>query len=209
MASSLYRATVDFFFTIVWMSAASSTGVLVKLLLPFLGFDRSMFFPVLLGCIAIQIMIFGVLIAKLRGASFNPTTNLANFWAKEGFESAESLLYRVPAQTLGGLFGALLTWYITPEAYKPMLNGPHVKSHMTIASAAAIEFVLTLALSFIILCIVFKGPKAGPAKGALVAISTVTCIVLGAPHTGPSLNPIFVSAASSSSIERDSDGFIC
>jgi aquaporin SIP len=79
---------------------------------------------------------------------------------------------------------------INPK-YRHMIGGPSLK--VDLHTGAAAELILTFVITFAVLCIFLKGPRSDLLKIWLLAMSTVTLVVLGSAYTGPSMNPANVS----------------
>jgi aquaporin SIP len=75
--------------------------------------------------------------------------------------------------------------------YKHMIRGPSLK--VDLHTGAAAELVLTFVITFAVLCIFLKGPRNDLMKIWLLAMSTVTLVMVGSAYTGPSMNPANVS----------------
>lgn len=84
--------------------------------------------------------------------------------------------------------------------YRHMIGGPSLK--VDLHTGAAAELVLTFVITFAVLCIFIKGPRNDLLKIWLLAMSTVTLVMVGSAYTGPSMNPANVSQYSLAFIYR-------
>ncbi|RDX87445.1 Aquaporin SIP1-1, partial [Mucuna pruriens] len=92
---------------------------------------------------------------------------------------------------LGSVGGVLAVMEVMPPKYKHLIGGPSLK--VSLHTGAIAEGVLTFVITFVVLCIMLRGPRSEAAKTWLMAISTVIVITAGASYTGPAMNPAFVS----------------
>lgn len=94
-------------------------------------------------------------------------------------------------QALGAAGGAMAIMEVIPSKYKHMIRGPSLK--VDLHTGALAEGVLTFTITFAVLFIFLKGPRNDLMKIWLLAMSTVTMVMLGSAYTGPSMNPANVS----------------
>lgn len=94
-------------------------------------------------------------------------------------------------QVVGAVAGALAISEVMPSEYKHMLGGPSIK--VDLHTAAMAEGLLTFLITLAVLIIILKIPGGMLVKTWLLAMATVTLVVLGSSYTGPSMNPINVS----------------
>lgn len=97
-----------------------------------------------------------------------------------------------PRQAAGAVGGALAILEVIPPQYKHMLGGPTLK--VDLHTGAIAEGVLTFFITFAVLVIILRGPRNSLVQHWLLAVVTVTLVVLGAKYTGPSMNPANVSS---------------
>lgn len=94
-------------------------------------------------------------------------------------------------QALGAAGGAMAIAELINPKYKHMIGGPSLK--VDLHTGAVAELVLTFVITFLVLCIFIKGPRNDLLKIWLLAMSTVTLVMVGSAYTGPSMNPANVS----------------
>ncbi|KAJ1379967.1 Major intrinsic protein [Sesbania bispinosa] len=94
---------------------------------------------------------------------------------------------RFPAQALGAAGGAIAIMEVIPSKYKHMMGGPSLK--VDLHTGAVAEGLLTFVITFAVLLIFLKGPRSDLMKIWLLALSTVTLVMVGSTYTGPSMNP--------------------
>lgn len=71
-----------------------------------------------------------------------------------------------------------------------MVMGPSLK--VDLHTGAIAEGVLTFVITFLVLCIILRGPQNALLKNWLLAMTTVVIVFAGAGYTGPSMNPAIV-----------------
>ncbi|CAI5487980.1 unnamed protein product [Closterium sp. Naga37s-1] len=193
-------AVTDFLFTIVWAIGVSCTGATVAVLAPYVAADDETSVALLLAIAIVQIVGFGGAAAALGGASFNPLANLINYLADEADETALGLLLRFPAQAGGMVIGTMLTWEFIPESLKHTVNGPALPPGVSVLAGATAEFTLTFVLNLVVLWTLFLGPSSDLSKAFIMVTATIVAIAAGMGFSGPSMNPLFVSASPPSSL---------
>uniref|UniRef100_A0A7N1A892 Uncharacterized protein n=1 Tax=Kalanchoe fedtschenkoi TaxID=63787 RepID=A0A7N1A892_KALFE len=87
-------------------------------------------------------------------------------------------------QAAGVVDGVLAVKELIPAKYQHMVGGPYLK--VDLRTGAIAEGVLTFVISFIVLFIIFRGPRNELLKIWLLAMSTVALIVTGSTVIGPS-----------------------
>ncbi|CAO2817977.1 unnamed protein product [Amaranthus hypochondriacus] len=183
-------AILDFIMSFGWMFTVSTLGIATSLMAEFVGVDRqsNLIHAVFMAVIMVHILICEVMAMVLGGASFNPTFNAAMYAAGLGGDSLFSMALRFPAQVAGAVAGALAISEVMPTEYKHMLGGPSIK--VDLHTAAMAEGLLTFLITLAVLIIILKIPGGMLVKTWLLAMTTVTLVVLGSSYTGPSMNPI-------------------
>eukprot|EP00271_Cylindrocystis_brebissonii_P013134 TRINITY_DN32743_c0_g1_i1.p1 TRINITY_DN32743_c0_g1~~TRINITY_DN32743_c0_g1_i1.p1 ORF type:complete len:257 (+),score=45.65 TRINITY_DN32743_c0_g1_i1:325-1095(+) len=182
---------LDFVISFLFLFIGSTAGATVMLLAPYFGDDETTSLILLLSVLAVQLVMFGAMIEGMGGASFNPLGNLANYYLGEGNESLLSLALKLPAQLSGCILGAWAIQNVLPSEYQHTLSGPKLGPGVDMWTGMIAEAVITFAVNFVILWALLAGPKSFVAKSSILAAAVITGIVLGAPYTGPSMNPAF------------------
>lgn len=90
--------------------------------------------------------------------------------------------------------GVLAVVEVMPPQYKHTLGGPSLK--VDLHTGAIAEGVLTFFITVAVLWIIVRGPRSPVVKTWLLAVCTVALVVAGDGYTGPSMNPVNVSADS-------------
>lgn len=103
-------------------------------------------------------------------------------------------LLNVLLQAAGAAGGALAIMELMPVQYKHMVMGPSLK--VDLHTGAIAEGVLTFVITFLVLCIILRGPTNALLKNWLLAMTTVVLVFAGSGYTGPSMNPAIVSTIS-------------
>ncbi|CAK8543283.1 unnamed protein product [Lathyrus sativus] len=122
----------------------------------------------------------------LGGASFNPSS-IISFYTL-GLRPDSSLLLmaiRILAQAISGAIGTKSILHVMPNEYLHMVKGPSLK--VDLYTKAIVEGVLSFTHNYVILIVLFKGPKNPWLKVYLLSMATLVLVVLG--YAGPSLNP--------------------
>ena len=138
--------------------------------------------------LAIAVMVTAL--GHLSGGHFNPAVTLAAM-ATRRMPPPIGLLY-MAAQILGGVFGAILLVASLPaDWWQPaMLGTPLLGAGIDPAKGVLIEAALT----FILVIVIFgaamdqRHPNWGVA-GFAIGLTITLAILMGAPLTGPALNP--------------------
>lgn len=159
-------------------------------------------------------ILFDIISGALGGAFFNPTANIANLWLGDAEESVISLGVKIPAQVVfllncfnvslssgtfsfhvqmgGSVLGAYAIKAIMPGSFQHTLGGPKLVPGVPVWQGAAIEGILTCGLTLFILWVILRGPKGFWFRNLSIIFAVLTFILLGAPFTGPAMNPAFV-----------------
>lgn len=178
----------DAILTFMWVFLSSTFGAVTFIIGSYLQV-QGLFFD--LFCMAflvtIMLFIFGFMAEALGGASFNPTDFAVFYAAGVKSESLFSASLRLPAQAAGAAGGALAIMELMPVQYKHMVMGPSLK--VDLHTGAIAEGVLTFVITFLVLCIILRGPKNALLRNWLLAMTTVVIVFAGAGYTGPSMNP--------------------
>lgn len=178
----------DAILTFMWVFLSSTFGAVTFITGSYLQV-QGLFFD--LFCMAflvtIMLFIFGFMAEALGGASFNPTDFAVFYAAGVKSESLFSASLRLPAQAVGAAGGALAIMELMPVQYKHMVMGPSLK--VDLHTGAIAEGVLTFVITFLVLCIILRGPKNALLRNWLLAMTTVVIVFAGAGYTGPSMNP--------------------
>jgi|TARA_B100001750_G_scaffold174007_1_gene142207 aquaporin Z len=127
------------------------------------------------------------LFGKTSGAHINPAITFAIFIAKK--INTKLAIYYVFFQLLGASFASLILFYIFNQEQN--LNFGAVSPNLekiNIYSAFIIEITLTFFLAMSVLIAAIK-KKAGSFAGIVIGFTLITCILIGGPLTGASLNP--------------------
>ncbi|KAL5098275.1 hypothetical protein RYX36_002602, partial [Vicia faba] len=108
-------------------------------------------------------------------------------WNHTSFSNDMASMCLHMEQALGAVGGAMEIAELIHPKYRHMIGGPSSKvdSH----TGALAELVLTFVITFVVLCIFIKGPRNDLLKIWLLAMSTVTLVMVGSAYTGPSMNP--------------------
>ncbi|KAI3738592.1 hypothetical protein L2E82_28629 [Cichorium intybus] len=173
--------------TFMWVFCASTLGATTSVIATAIGIQGMASLLITISLVFILLLIFGVIGDALGGASFNPTGTAAFYAAGLGRDTLISAAVRFPAQALGAVGGALAIAEVMPLKHKHKLGGPSLKVDQHTGAIA--EGVLTFLTSFLVLCIILKGPKNPLMKNFMLATSIVTMVVAGSGYTGPSMNP--------------------
>ena len=79
-----------------------------------------------------------------------------------------------------------------PDQYKHTLGGPRLGPGVDMWTGALAELLLTFAVNMIVLYAIFGGPKTFLTRSFILVAGVLTVIVVGAPYTGPAMNPALV-----------------
>lgn len=182
-------AAGDAVLTFLWISCASTLGLLTTLIATAVGVQALAWPPLFIttSLVFVLVFVFTFIGDSLGGASFNPTGTASFYAAGLGSDNLFSMALRFPAQALGAVGGALVINEVMPQEYKHMLGGPSLK--VDLHTGAIAEGVLTFIISFLVLVIILKGPRSSFLKMWLLAVVTVALVVTGSVYTGPSMNP--------------------
>ncbi|XP_074317310.1 aquaporin SIP1-2 isoform X1 [Silene latifolia] len=186
-AVAIKLAIADGILTAMWVFSASTIGLFTYLISTSIGVQGSFTLVITTAIVATLVFIFTFVGQLLGGASFNPTGTAAFYAAGLTQDSLFSMALRFPAQAAGAVGGAWAISEVMPSQYKHMLGGPSIK--VDLHTAAAAEGVLTFLISLNVLIILLKVPGGSLVKTWLLAMATVTLVVLGSGYTGPSMNP--------------------
>ncbi|CAM6097152.1 unnamed protein product [Calypogeia fissa] len=187
MSSKLVKLTIaDAALSFLWVFCTSCFGFLSTVIAQYLDWqgDRT---PIIIAIVVVLLFAFPMLGKALGGASWNPTAPVAFYAAGVGGDSPFTLAIRLPAMAVGAAAGALSIVEVMPEAYKHTLGGPRLK--VDVHTGAIAEGVLTFAITLMVLWVVLNGPKNGILKTFLIIITTLVLVTVGAPYTGPAMNP--------------------
>ncbi|XP_074317311.1 aquaporin SIP1-2 isoform X2 [Silene latifolia] len=179
----------DLIITFAWLFCSSAFGIAATVIAEAVGVEvtSNWIHLILALIISVHIVIFDAIALMLGGASFNPTGNAMFYTAGLPGDTLFSMALRFPAQAAGAVGGAWAISEVMPSQYKHMLGGPSIK--VDLHTAAAAEGVLTFLISLNVLIILLKVPGGSLVKTWLLAMATVTLVVLGSGYTGPSMNP--------------------
>jgi aquaporin SIP len=186
---AITAAIGDLILTFMWIFCSSTFGLLTSLIVTALDLQTNPWAAIFVTMVIIFVfvLVFTVIGDALGGASFNPAGNVSFYAAGTGCDTLISMALRFPAQTAGAVGGALAIKEVMPVQYKHMIGGPSLK--VDIQTGAIAEGVLTFVISFLVLCILVKGPRSSILKAWMLAMVTVPMILAGAGYTGPSMNP--------------------
>ncbi|KAK9699595.1 hypothetical protein RND81_08G184300 [Saponaria officinalis] len=189
VGGAIKSAIGDLIISFAWIFCSSAFGIAAAMVAEAVGVGggSNWVHAILTGIIMVHIVIFDFIAVVLGGASFNPTGNAMFYVAGVGGDDLLSMALRFPAQAAGAVGGALAISEVMPSQYKHMLGGPSIK--VDLHTAAMAEGVLTFLISLAVLIILLKVPGGSLVKTWLLAMATVTLVVLGAGYTGPSMNP--------------------
>lgn len=193
-AGILRSAIKDGILSFLFIFIGSTAGATAIILGPYFGGEDSLNLYLLLSVIAVHLMVFGALTDAMGGASFNPTSNLANYWLGEGNESILAMGIKIPVQLAGSVLGARAIMEVMPETYKHTLGGPKIGDGVDLQTAIIAEILLTFAVNIVVLWCILAGPKSFALRSALLMGGVLSCIVIGAPYTGPAMNPTMAFA---------------
>uniref|UniRef100_A0A7N0USA8 Uncharacterized protein n=1 Tax=Kalanchoe fedtschenkoi TaxID=63787 RepID=A0A7N0USA8_KALFE len=165
---------------------SSTFGILTSLIAAAAGVQGQVYPSLFITTVLIflSVLVFNVIGAAMGGASFNPTGTASFYAAGLSTDSLISLSVRFPAQAAGAVGGVLAVKELIPAKYQHMVGGPYLK--VDLHTGAIAEGVLTFVISFIVLFIIFRGPRNELLKIWLLAMSTVALIVTGSTFIGPS-----------------------
>ncbi|OAY41981.1 aquaporin SIP1-1 [Manihot esculenta] len=186
---AIKSAINDVLLTFMWVFCSSMFGLFTSLIATALGVQHQFWVSLFITTfiVFVFVFLFGLIANLLGGASFNPTGTAAFYAAGFGEDNLFSMALRFPAQAAGAVGGALAILEVIPPQYKHMLGGPTLK--VDLHTGAIAEGVLTFLITFAVLVIILRGPRNSLVQHWLLAVVTVTLVVLGAKYTGPSMNP--------------------
>ncbi|KAL6009039.1 hypothetical protein ACLOJK_022266 [Asimina triloba] len=187
MGGMLKLAVADAVLTFLWVFSIATLGTASSLISSALKIEGAPTLLITTALVSLLVFLFTFLGQALGGASFNPTGTASFYAAGVGSGNLFSIALRLPAQAAGAVGGALAIMEFMPSQYKKNLRGPSLK--VDLHTGAIAEGVLTFIISFLVLCIILKGPKNMLLKTWLIAISTVSLVVVGSSYTGPAMNP--------------------
>ncbi len=119
----------------------------------------------------------------LSGAHINPAVTLA-FWSVRRFPLSEALAY-ITAQCGGAVLASLALRSILGPVGDMGATLPQIP----IASAFAMEWLLSFALMFVIMAAATDERSAGAPAAMVVGLTVGFCALVGGPITGASMNP--------------------
>lgn len=194
MISAIKAAIGDGVLTFMWVFCSSLLGIVSSAITKSLDLQNVSYngfpYPSLIittTLVFLLVFLFTIIGNSMGGASFNPTGTVAFYFLGHGSDTLISMALRFPAQAFGAAGGAMAIAELINPKYRHMIGGPSLK--VDLHTGAAAELVLTFVITFAVLCIFLKGPRSDLLKIWLLAMSTVTLVVLGSAYTGPSMNP--------------------
>ncbi|XP_057437657.1 aquaporin SIP1-2-like [Lotus japonicus] len=194
MLRAIKSAIGDAVLTFMWVFCSSTLGIASRSItraldlqnLSYNGFPYASFL-VTTTLVFLLVFLFTAIGNAIGGASFNPTGTAAFYAVGLGSDTLISMALRFPAQALGAAGGAMAIMEVIPLKYKHMIRGPSLK--VDLHTGALAEGLLTFVITFAVLFIILKGPRSGLMKTWLLAMSTVTLVMVGSAYTGPAMNP--------------------
>jgi MIP family channel proteins len=120
-------------------------------------------------------------LGPISAAHFNPAVTL-------GFVAAG----RFPARYILPYWGSQFAGAILAAAFAALLFGPgygaHVPSAMAVRNIGT-EFILSFLLMLVIIAVATDRRVGGTAPALAIGFTVVTCVLIGGPITGGSMNP--------------------
>lgn len=130
------------------------------------------------------VMVLIYCLGNVSGAHINPAVTLA-FALRGAFPWSKVLLYWT-VQIAGAIAAASLLKCMFPEVKDLGITSPALSSS---AVALSMEIMLTMMLTFVILCTAKEHRIAGPNAAIAVGATITFCGMIGSPVSGASMNP--------------------